>query len=231
MNFNSPLGGFMRNTPMVVKNLIIINVVMFILTSFFHKFMMVNFSLFYFESDFFKPYQFLSHLFMHGGFFHLFFNMYTLWIFGTVIERIWGSKKFFIYFLLTGIGAACLHEFVIYLQVSEVEAAIMSNSYIDGINPRDMYRAIMNTPTVGASGAVYGLLLAYGMMFPNNIMQLMFPPIALKAKWFVIIFGAIELFLGFRNAGDNIAHFAHLGGMLFGVIFILYLKRTNRLYN
>ncbi len=173
-------------------------------------------ALFYFGSPFFRIYQLVTHIFMHGGFWHLFFNMYTLWIFGMVLENIWGTKKFLLYYFITGIGAALSHEFVMYLQTL-------------GGNPM-IINGIMRTPTVGASGAVYGLLLAYGMLFPNNVLRLIFPPIALKAKWFVLIFGVIELTLGITGAQGNVAHFAHLGGMIFGLLLILYWKKKNKLY-
>ena len=163
---------------------------------------------------------------MHGGFTHILFNMYTLFIFGSVLERVWGSQKFLFYYFVTGIGAALLHLGVMALQL---------NGYIADLNAGDVFaraeiQSILTTPTVGASGAIYGLLLAYGMLFPNNIMQLIFPPVALKAKWFVIIFGALELLLGLSGRGGDIAHFAHLGGMIFGFFLILYWKKNNRMY-
>jgi membrane associated rhomboid family serine protease len=165
-------------------------------------------------------------MFMHGGFTHILFNMYTLFIFGSVLERVWGSQKFLFYYFVTGIGAALLHLGVMALQL---------NGYIADLNAGNMFaqagiQDILTTPTVGASGAIYGLLLAYGMLFPNNIMQLIFPPVALKAKWFVIIFGALELLLGLSGRGGDIAHFAHLGGMIFGFFLILYWKKNNRMY-
>lgn len=214
----------------VVRNLIIINVIMLVVSTFTGDFMYKYFSLFYFKSEFFHPYQIITHMFMHGGFWHLFFNMYTLWIFGSVLENMWGSKKFFLYYMVTGLGAALLHELVMFIQVSVWTPEIAAGS----IQASQSMHALMMTPTVGASGAIYGLLLAYGMMFPNNVMALIFPPISLKAKWFVIIFGAIELVSGLTGAmgmsGSNVAHFAHLGGMLFGLILILYWKKKNRLY-
>lgn len=216
----------MGNTTPVVKNLIIINAIMLALTFFTGDFMYEKFSLFAFESDLFKPYQVITHMFMHGGFWHLFFNMYTLWIFGCVLERVWGSQKFFFYYLVTGLGAALLHNGVISL---EIHSAM--NAYNDGVYGAAQKLAILlNTPTVGASGAVYGILLGYGMLFPNNMLQLIFPPIALKAKWFVLIFGLIELTMGLTNSGGNVAHFAHLGGMLFGYLLIRYWKKNNRMY-
>jgi|SRR5574344_106525 membrane associated rhomboid family serine protease len=225
-------GDSLRNSmPPVVKNIIIINVIMLVVTMFSENFMYEHFALFYFGSPFFKPYQIITHIFMHGGFWHLFFNMYTLWIFGSVLENMWGGKKFFLYYMVTGLGAALLHEGVMAIQVSSWTSAIAAGDQAASIAMHNL----MMTPTVGASGAIYGLLLAYGMMFPNNVMRLIFPPIALKAKWFVIIFGAIELISGLTGAmggasGDNVAHFAHLGGMLFGVLLILYWKKKNKLY-
>ncbi len=212
--------------PMVVKNIIIINVVMYVITMLTGDFMYEKFALFYFKSPYFEPYQIITHIFMHGGFFHLFFNMYTLFIFGSVLERVWGEKKFLFYYFATGLGAAFLHLGVMYLEINSLNSAFMSGD----ISASAAIKQIYMTPTVGASGAIYGLLLAYGMLFPNNTMQLIFPPIALKAKYFVMIFGALELFLGLSNAGGNIAHFAHLGGMIFGYFLISYWKKNNRMY-
>lgn len=212
--------------PPVVKNLIIINIIMYVATVLIGDVMYEKFSLFYFSSQWFRPYQFLTHMFMHGGFFHILFNMYTLFIFGSVLENVWGGKKFLLYYLVTGIGAALVHSGVMF-----VEASSLMNSYEAG-NMVAQYKlsSIYNTPTVGASGAIYGLLLAYGMLFPNNVMQLLFPPIALKAKYFVLIFGALELFLGISDSGSNIAHFAHLGGMIFGYFLLVYWRKNNRMY-
>ena len=190
------------------------------------NFMYENFALFYFKSPFFKPFQLVTHMFMHGGFTHIFFNMYTLFIFGGVLERVWGSQKFLLYYFVTGIGAALLHLGVMYLQLQGYIADVNAGDFMARAN----IQALLSTPTVGASGAIYGLLLAYGMLFPNNVMQLIFPPVALKAKWFVLIFGALELLLGLSGRGGNVAHFAHLGGMIFGFFLILYWKKNNRMY-
>lgn len=227
MGFGNSFGS---NTPPVVKNLIIINVIMLLFTMFTGDFMYKYFALYYVESEWFSPYQIITHMFMHGGFWHIFFNMYTLYIFGSLLESIWGSKKFFLYYMVTGLGAAFLHELVMFFQAESYSTAIAAGDMYASMN----LKALMLTPTVGASGAIYGLLLAYGMMFPNNIMRLIFPPIALKAKWFVLIFGLIEFTTGLSstmgNSSDNVAHFAHLGGMLFGLIIILYWKKNNKLY-
>ena len=212
--------------PPVVKNLIIINALVFVATLITGDFMYEKLSLFYFSSPFFKPYQLLTHMFMHGGFFHIFFNMYTLFFFGSVLENVWGGKKFLFYYLVTGIGAALLHNFTIYLEISSLVKSVEAGNFLANAQ----ISQILGTPTVGASGAIYGLLLAYGMLFPNNTIQMVFPPIALRAKYFVMIFGAIELLSGLSGAGSNIAHFAHLGGMIFGYFLITYWKKNNRMY-
>jgi len=205
----------------VVKNLIVINAIILIATMLIGDSMYQYFALFPFESPLFKPYQMITHMFMHGGIWHLFFNMYTLFIFGSVLERIWGSRKFLIFYFVTGLGAALCHNLVLSIEISSLNAA------------QETFKAmsIMRTPTVGASGAIYGVLLGYGMLFPNNVLQLIFPPVALKAKWFVVIFAAIELLTGITGVGGGIAHFAHLGGMLFGLILILIWKKKKKLYN
>ena len=219
-------GSFWSSMPPVVKNLVIINAIMMGITYLARAFMIEKFALFYFKSPFFQPYQYVSHMFMHGNIVHLLFNMYALVIFGMVLEQIWGSKKFLIYYLVTGLGAALLHTLVLH-----IEATSLINAYEAGnFALFGDIQTLLGTPTVGASGAVYGVLLAYGMLFPNNVLQLIFPPIALKAKWFVIIFGVIELSLGIYNPGSNVAHFAHLGGMIFGFFLILYWKKRNKMY-
>lgn len=212
--------------PPVVKNLIIINVIMFIATFIIGDVMYEKFALFFFESPLFKPYQLVTHMFMHGDMWHILFNMYSLFLFGCVLEHIWGGKKFLLFYLVTGIGAALIHSGVMYIEASALESALEEGNIMASVNLREIY----STPTVGASGAIYGLLLAYGMLFPNNVMQLIFPPVAIKAKYFVIIFGVLELFLGITNSGGNIAHFAHLGGMIFGYFLIMYWKKNNRMY-
>lgn len=197
----------MRNIPPALKHIIIINVIMFIATLLNEEFMLEHFALFPIGTDFFRPWQLITHMFMHGGFFHIFFNMYTLFFFGMALERVWGSKKFIIYYFVTGIGAAFSYMFVMYL--------LGHHSYY----------------MIGASGAVYGVLLGYGMLFPNNRITMIFPvPVTLKAKWFVLIFGAIELVTGIFDTTSGIAHFAHLGGMIFGIILILIWKKKNKLY-
>ena len=220
-------GGFLSNMPTAVKNIIIINVLIFLMTEVNRGFMYENFALFYPTSPFFHWWQPLTHMFMHGGFWHIFFNMYTLYIFGSVLERVWGTKKFLIFYFVTGLGAAAVHTGVEWLQMTTWMHEVAENG------TRAAQIAIHNlkmTPTVGASGAIYGLLMGYAMLYPDSIMRLVFPPIALKAKWFVLIFAAIELLTGVSGAGTGVAHFAHLGGLIFGFLLIMYWKKKRTLY-
>jgi membrane associated rhomboid family serine protease len=236
--------------PPVVKNIILINVVMFIAFLVGDKFFDINLNsilgLYFPKSDNFKPIQILSHMFMHANFMHIFFNMYALFIFGLVLENVWGPKRFLIYYLVCGFGAVIVHEAVIgfeyyklaSLLTPELLQAVINNGtsllqegkeYADPTMKSLQY--LLNTPTVGASGAVFGILLAFGVLFPNTQLMLLFPPIPIKAKYFVLIYGGIELVLTFSQKGSNIAHAAHLGGMLFGYILIRYWRKTtNTLY-
>ncbi|OIO99934.1 MAG: hypothetical protein AUJ98_09655 [Bacteroidetes bacterium CG2_30_33_31] len=275
-NYISPQG--YKVLPPIVKNLIIINVLMFVAKIFLGSSMGIDlddiFGLHYIGSEKFFPFQFISYMFMHGNFSHILFNMFALWMFGSTLENYWGPKRFLIFYFVTGIGAAVVHYTVFYFQVSPTLDFI--NSYVANpnianfqsfINSPDFtanqliadqynnvyvhvanaagsdagvlqasvdfmnwYReAFLNLPNVvGASGAIYGLLLAFGMSFPNSLIYIyfLFP---IKAKWFVIVFGAIELFSGISNSNsDNVAHFAHLGGMLFGIFLILWWKNKDK---
>ena len=197
----------MRNLPPAVKNLLIINIIVFLGSELIGDPMYQYFALFPIRSTFFRWWQFVTHMFMHGSFAHIFFNMWSLIVFGPVLERMWGSKKFLLYYFVCGLGAAGCHELVLFLQGAS------------------------NIPTVGASGAIYGLLLGFGMLYPNYVLTLVFPPVSLKAKWFVIIFAAIELVTGILGTSDGVAHFAHLGGMLFGLILLLFWKKKGQLYS
>jgi membrane associated rhomboid family serine protease len=197
-------------------------------------------------SEQFKPLQIVSHIFMHGGFWHLFFNMYALYIFGQVLENVWGPKRFFIYYIITGLGAALIHETVIgfqYMQIAEslsyenLQQVLNEGTTLfkqgQGFGDPDMLKLqmLLNTPTVGASGAVFGILLAFGVLFPNTQLMLLIPPMPIKAKYLVMIYGALELYLALTQPGSNIAHAAHLGGMLFGYLMIRYWRKTtNTLY-
>jgi membrane associated rhomboid family serine protease len=260
------------NTTPVVRNLILMNVVVFILSQLldklYHDVVTANLALFYFKSPLFKPFQLVTHMFMHANLGHLFFNMFALWMFGKVLESVWGSKRFLLYYMITGIGAAAFYTFVNYIQYSQIESAILAfrntpspdlyaeifrkyfsgedgdisfmsrwvgdpqnSAYISQAfqNLTQNYFSLINIPTLGASGAVFGVLLAFGMLFPNTELMLLFPPIPIKAKWAVLGYGVIELFFGLTGFDSGVAHFAHLGGMLFGFILIKYwnTKRTN----
>lgn len=260
--------------PPVVKNLIIINVLMLVA-----KYALKNtgidlddlFGLHYMGSPLFRPWQFVTHLFMHGDFWHLFFNMFALYMFGKVLETVWGSQRFLIYFFVTGLGAAALHSYVTYLEISHLQKSVAAfvntpspdllaafvksnlshpatwvadfvNSWsVDPNNQASIQQATdlvqrilserIDVATVGASGAVFGVLLAFGYLFPNTELMLLFPPVPIKAKWFVTGYGAIELYMGITQSNSNIAHFAHLGGMLFGFILLKYWdKSTKKFY-
>ena len=231
----------MGNTPPVVKNLIIINAIMFLglyaLNSAFGVDLNRVLGLYYIKSPYFQPYQIVTHMFMHGSLTHIFFNMFALWMFGKVLEQVWGSRRFLIYYFVTGLGAAFLHMFVMHLELAGPFREVAANYGIEKFTDPNV-RQLLNSssalaqrvgvglyvPTVGASGAVFGVLLAFGMLFPNTRLMLLFPPIPIKAKYFVIGYGVLELYLGITQPGSNIAHFAHLGGMLFGFILIKYWK-------
>lgn len=235
-----------NTVPPVVKNLIIINVLMLAATYILQMRgidLTKILGLHYIESPEFRPYQLVTHMFMHGGFTHLLFNMFALWMFGRVLESVWGPKRFFIYYFVTGLGAAALHTLVNYIEFHylagkmspETVQMVMSQGteiFNQGKNFSDSaagkLNLMLNIPTVGASGAVFGILLGFGMLFPNTELMLLFPPIPIKAKYFVMGYGAIELFSGITGMGTNIAHFAHLGGMLFGFFMIRYWNRNTR---
>ena len=225
-SYNEGRGGFMRNVPTAVKNLIIINALIMVMTSLNRNFMYETFALFYPTSPFFHWWQPFTHMFMHGGFGHLLFNMYTLYIFGSILERVWGSKKFLIFYFVTGLGAALIHTGVEWLEVQNW----MSKAAEGSIAAQASIHALKMTPTVGASGAIYGVLMGYAMLYPNSLMRLIFPPVTLKAKWFVLIFAGLELLLGMSLPGSSVAHFAHLGGLIFGFLLIMYWKKKRQLY-
>ncbi len=265
--------------PPVVKNLLIINSIMFLATVALERAIGFDLSdilgLHYFAAQKFSPFQFITYMFMHADLSHIIFNMFALWMFGYVLENVWGPKRFLIYYLVTGVGAALVHYVIfyfefnpmveylnslinnpsvpnlqvfqnsvaqvispysgeIYLQFKEFSSTVQKLSY-NPDNPAliesakgfvmDFKEYRLNQPNViGASGAVFGILLAFGMMFPNTLLYIyfLFP---IKAKWFVMFYGALELYLGFTQSNSNVAHFAHLGGMIFGFILIKYWKR------
>jgi membrane associated rhomboid family serine protease len=266
----SPSG--FRLLPPVVKNLLIINGLFFLATvsleSSFGIDLVKILGLHFYRSEFFQPYQFATYMFLHADFQHILYNMFALWMFGYLLENVWGSKRFLTYYVLTGIGAAIVQTVVTWWNLSSIESSALIYTQAPSVdaftqfvrtyfpqyyeyegsvrnfilswssspkNPEFTGQSIdyidqlikirTDVPTIGASGAVYGILLAFGMMFPNMLVYIyfLFP---IKAKWIVILYGAIEIFSGIsNNPSDNVAHFAHLGGMLFGFFLILYWRR------
>lgn len=195
----------MSSVPSAVKHIILISIGMMVL-SYLNEPLMTR--LFALNPVTFirRLWQLVTYMFMHGSFFHIFFNMYTLYIFGSVLENVWGTKKFLVFYFITGIGAALVHIGVQYLTG---DFAL----------------------TVGASGAIYGILMGYAMLYPDSRLSLIFPPVTMKAKWFVLIFAGIELLLGVTGTQAGVAHFAHLGGLVFGFILMMYWKKKHRLYS
>lgn len=274
-------GGFTLLPP-AVKNLLIINGLFFLATIALESALGISlyrvFGLHFFGATDFAPYQLVTYMFMHGDFTHLFFNMFALWMFGNILENVWGPKRFLIYYFVTGFGAAIIHYAIVYWQLmptltavdafladpsnEALKAFIESENFsiasyqiqtnfrmflqqynaiiieepqqalVDAINFMHQYRVdLLNAPVVvGASGAVFGILLAFGMLFPNSLIYLFFA-IPIKAKYFVIAYGALELYFGIANRpGDNVAHFAHLGGMIFGYFLIRYWGRKGKTF-
>lgn len=238
---------FNQITP-VVKNLIIINVIMFLATmalpaDFGHW--MTGYNILNIN---FRPWQIVTHMFMHGGFTHILFNMYGLFLFGSALEHYWGPKRFLTYYMLSGLGAFFLYEGIVYYQIQQMMAGLTPEQLFDvqtlGYNALNNGQNFVNSQMaelnfalhgpvgmLGASGALFGVMLAFGMLFPNQELMLLFPPIPIKARWFVIGYGAIELLMALRNApDDNVAHYAHLGGMIFGYLILKYWQRKNGNY-
>jgi len=217
--------------PTVTKNLIIINILFFlggIVATRYGLDLSAYLGLHFFMADNFNPAQLISYMFMHGSFTHLFFNMFAVWMFGRILEQIWGPKRFLFYYIVCGIGAGLVQELVQYIQYAvELSAYAQVDTGEGIIIPMQQYLNLMNT--VGASGAVYAILLAFGMLFPNEKMFIIPFPFPIKAKFFVAGYAVIELMQGFaNNPTDNVAHFAHLGGMIFGFVLIIYWKKKNR---
>ena len=222
------------NMPGVVKNLVIINGLFFLATIVMENqgiYLIRELGLYYIDSPFFRPYQLATHFFMHGGFLHIFFNMFALIVFGSQLERVWGPKRFLLFYFVTALGASILHMavqgFEIYQLTGTPFPGIELETVLTSQGESDAAK-IMSIPTVGASGAVYGLIAAFAMLFPNTRLMLLFPPIPIKAKWLALALAAFALYSGYERAdGDSIAHFAHLGGMLFGFILVKIWQKNN----
>ena len=198
----------LENIPVVTRNLLYVNVIMFVATLINPAFMKDTFAMAFPLSTEFRWWQPLTHMFMHDGWMHIFFNMYSLVMFGMVVERALGTRKFIWFYLITGFGAVLLHTGVEFIEVRH-----LINEY-PGIDPQSIYNSIPGV--LGASGAVYGVLVAFAMLYPQAKLTLIFPPITLDAKWWVIIFIGIELVTGITGTQMGVAHFAHLGGALCG---------------
>jgi membrane associated rhomboid family serine protease len=261
---------FQNLTP-AVKSLLLINVIVFLAGMFLKIDFISIFGLRFFLAESFAPYQIITHMFVHGGWGHLFSNMFALFIFGSTLERFWGSQRFVIFYLVTGLGASMLYSGINFIEINQVNQARIAyvaspnpddfnqfvadhgkgyyNQLYDFINyfdenPNDagiikqskayvnqIYQFISSIPMVGASGAIFGILMAFGMLFPNTELMLLFFPVPIKAKYFVLFYGAYELYAGIQRAtGDNVAHFAHLGGMLFAFLLIKYWRGTDNRY-
>lgn len=263
------------STPPVVLNLIIINIIFFLAQTLLPdgrgEWLTETLGLHFWQSPDFHFYQLLTHMFLHGDVYHLFFNMFAMWMFGRILEYDLGGKRFLVYFLVTGIGAAALHMGVTWMEITQLRdaaAAVMNTPtpdlfsifvqdhfagyegsgldafigewYAQPSNPEFIAyaRAYVETlieeqvdvVTIGASGAVFGILLAFGMLHPNERIMLLLPPIPMKAKYFVIGYGILELYLGISRDGTNIAHFAHVGGMIFGFLLLYYWKKRGKIY-
>lgn len=249
------MNNILGNMPPVVKNILLLNVIMYIIT-FLGEMQGIPMTYilggYVFNSPYFEPYQMVSHFFMHGGFFHILFNMFALVVFGSALEQVWGPKRFFIFYVATALGAFFLHQIVGFIEVKSIENELIAAGYdIFSLQEKitqlragtiSTFNILPNTnglvqdyisgisvPVVGASGAVYGVLVGFGYLFPNTKLMLLFPPIPIKAKWLVIIMVGIAFYNSFQNnPGDNVAHLAHLGGALVGFIIVFIWQRDKR---
>lgn len=241
-----------QRLPIVTKNIIIINVIIW-LACFVSEPLRFWLTGYFFQSENFKPWQVITHMFMHANYdgghrvqiTHILFNMFGVFMFGSALEYRWGAKRFLNYYLLCGLGAFLLHQTIAYIEVQQLlkafdgdtmnliltEGAAAIREGKNYVEP-DLAKlnGIVNVGLVGASGCLFGLLLAYGMIFPNQELMMMFIPIPIKAKYFVMLYGAMELLLALRNSPtDNVAHYAHLGGMLFGYIILKVWQKQGKL--
>jgi membrane associated rhomboid family serine protease len=224
-------GGF-QLIPTVIKNLVIINVLIFLAQStlgdVFDTKMINWFALHDIRSPLFRPHQVITYLFLHGSWEHVLYNMFALWMFGSILENYWGPKKFLIFYMICGLGAALAHLAVLYPEMTPNYIDFHSAPLFEQQQYADNPNLPLNSATLGASGAVFGCLAAMGYLFPNSLIYLYFF-VPIKVKWFVLGYAAIELFSGIRStAGDNVAHWAHLGGGLVGLLLVIYWNRSNR---
>ncbi len=261
---------FPRLTP-VVKNLLIINIGLYLVQSVFHIDLGQWFGLRYIFAETFRPWQFFTYMFLHASWMHVLSNMFALFIFGPLLEQFFGPRRFLFFYMVTGIGSGFLYSATQYFEIHKLQVEtenyirhpgadnysdlVASNHKIFSAFPAtdqiesdlydhpddqqaleqsvhfvsQVYHLISNIPMIGASGAVFGILMAFGMLFPNTVLMLLFPPIPIKAKYFVAIYGFFELYAGLqRSPGDNVAHFAHVGGMLIAFLLIRYWQKKSR---
>lgn len=218
----------MNNIPTITKNLLIVNVVVFLATYLFRTIGVdLNnvLGLHFFLAPDFHIYQLFTYMFAHGGFSHIFFNMFALWMFGCIVERTWGPKKFLTYYIVCGVGAGLFQELAQFAQFYFIASEQLPHFTL-AQTMKVANAAFLNLwTTVGASGAVYGILLAFGMLYPEERIFIFPLPVPIKAKWFVMGYAAIELFMAYSSTGDGVAHLAHLGGMVFGFFLIRYWRR------
>lgn len=236
--------------PPVVKNLLIINVLFFAASYVMESkgiHLAYYLGAFYYDSPLFRIWQPITYMFMHGGFTHILFNMFALYMFGGILESRWGAKRFLNFYFITGLGALALQLLVQSFEVYQITGSVinhgavtidlvkqMAGSNVTGITPAqsNTLLEIYTAPMVGASGAIFGLLVAFGMLYPNVELYIMFIPLPVKAKYIIPVYILIELFLGVaRFQGDSVAHYAHLGGALLGFILVKLWKDDNRHYN
>jgi membrane associated rhomboid family serine protease len=232
--------------PVVTKNILIINVLLYLACEAIPV-LKQPLTGYYFESDSFQLWQVVTHMFMHGSITHLFMNMFGVYMFGALLESYWGANKFLAYYFICGLGAFGLHQFISYIEIHRLisqmpselvdevltngrQALLESKNFVD--HSAAQLNLALNVGLVGASGCLFGLLIAYGMLFPNSELMLLFLPFPVKARYFVIGYGIIELLLALANRqGDNVAHYAHIGGMLIGYIILKYWQKQGRLYS
>ncbi|MBX2817718.1 MAG: rhomboid family intramembrane serine protease [Saprospiraceae bacterium] len=200
----------------VVKQLLILNVLFFVATTMIFPQYFGYLAVYYPATDLFRPWQLVTHMFMHADFGHLFFNMFALFLFGSALESYWGGKRFLTFYLASGLGAVAIYLLVLHWEIGALPAAHQA--------------ALMARPTpmVGASGAVFGLLAGYGMMFPESKIMLLIPPIPIKAKYFVLIYGVLELIFGISGRNTGVAHFAHVGGAICGAALVYYWRKNRK---
>lgn len=230
MSYNNNYGNSIQRNSPVVLNLIIINVLVFAAQKMITQFDIDQWgALHYYKSPLFKPHQLITHMFMHANLSHILFNMFGLWMFGTILEKFWGPKKFLIFYLICGIGASVLEQFLgpydAHQLAKNSEDLLLRGASIEQVT--DFY--LNNNYSLGASGAIMGVFAAFAFLFPNTELYIMFIPIPLKAKYVIPFFVLVDLFGGiYRIKGDNIGHFAHLGGALVGILLVLYWRKFNK---